>query len=88
MDKLKHSNKVTNKEVFELIGKKRTLLNNILGRKTNWTVHILWRNWLWRTDDWSERSRNMIWETEELKEEAEVQIDGNDSLSQETKEGV
>jgi hypothetical protein len=41
MDKLKHSNKVTNKEVFELIGKKRTLLNNILGRKTNWTVHIL-----------------------------------------------
>ena len=30
----------------ELIGKKRTLLNNILLRKANWIGHILRINWL------------------------------------------
>ena len=36
---------VTN-EVLERIGKKMTLLNNILHRKTNWIGHILRINWL------------------------------------------
>jgi hypothetical protein len=33
--------KVTNEEVLGHIVEKRTLLNNILCRKTNWTGHIL-----------------------------------------------
>ena len=32
---------VTNKQVLERIGEKRTLLNNILRSKANWTGHIL-----------------------------------------------
>ena len=32
---------VTIELVIELIGEKRTLLNNILGRKSNWIGHIL-----------------------------------------------
>ena len=34
------------REVLERIGEKRTLLNNILRRKTNWIGHILRRNCL------------------------------------------
>ena len=42
----KWSEKVTNEQVFERIGEKRTLLNNILRRKVNWIGHILRRNCL------------------------------------------
>ena len=37
---IKWSEKITN-EALERIGEKKTNLNNILGRKTNWIVHIL-----------------------------------------------
>ena len=40
------SEKVTEDEVLERIGKKRTLLNNILRRKAYWRRHILRRNTL------------------------------------------
>ena len=46
MKKLKWSEKVTNKEVLELIGEKRTLLNNIQSRKVNWIGYIVRRNCL------------------------------------------
>ena len=36
MEKIKLSEKVTNEQVLEPIGEKRTLLNNILRRKVNW----------------------------------------------------
>jgi hypothetical protein len=45
MEKIKWSEKVTN-EVLECIREKRTLLNNILCRKTNRIVHIFIRNLL------------------------------------------
>ena len=35
MEKIKWSQKVTIEQVFECIGEKRTLLNNILRRKAN-----------------------------------------------------
>ena len=59
MEKIKWSEKVTNEQVLDRIGEKRTLLNNILRRKANWIGHILRTNCLlhWRTDDGSERSR-------------------------------
>jgi hypothetical protein len=44
MEKIKWSKKVTHEEVFERIGEKRTILNNILRRKANWISHILRRN--------------------------------------------
>jgi hypothetical protein len=44
--KIKWSEKVTNEQVLERIGEKRTLLNNILRRKVNWIGHILRRNCL------------------------------------------
>ena len=40
------SEKVTNEQVLDRIGEKRTLLYNILRRKANWIGHILRRNWL------------------------------------------
>ena len=46
MEKKKWSEKVTNEQVLERIGEKRTLLNNILRRKANWIGHILRRNCL------------------------------------------
>ena len=46
MEKLEWSEKVTNEEVLERLGEKRTLTNNILRRKTNWTGPILRRNCL------------------------------------------
>ena len=46
MEKIKWSEKVTNEQVLERIGEKRTLLNNILRRKANWIGHILRRNYL------------------------------------------
>jgi hypothetical protein len=46
MDKIKWSEKVTNEEVLERIVVKRTLLNIILRRKTNWVGHILRKNFL------------------------------------------
>ena len=46
MGKIKWSEKVTNEQVFERIGEKRILLNNILRRKANWIGHILRRNCL------------------------------------------
>ena len=41
MKKIRWSKKVTNEQVPERIGKKRTLLNNILRRKANRIGHIL-----------------------------------------------
>ena len=41
MEKIKWSEKVTNEQVLESIGEKRTLLNNILRRNANWIGHIL-----------------------------------------------
>jgi hypothetical protein len=35
MEKIKWSEKITNEQVLELIGEKRTLLNNTLRRKVN-----------------------------------------------------
>ena len=46
MEKIKWSEKVTNEQVLERIGEKRTLVNNILCRKANWIGHILRRNCL------------------------------------------
>ena len=46
MENIKWPEKVTNEEVLECIGEKRTLLNNIPRRKANWTGHILRRNCL------------------------------------------
>jgi hypothetical protein len=46
MEKIKCSEKVTNEQVLERIGEKRTLLNNILCRKAIWIGHILRRNCL------------------------------------------
>ena len=40
------SEKVTNEQVLDRIGEKRTLLNNILRRNANWIGHILRRNCL------------------------------------------
>ena len=45
MEKIKWSEKLTNEEVLENIGEKRTLLNDILHIKANWIGHIL-RNFL------------------------------------------
>ena len=41
----KESEKVTNEEVIEHVGQKRTLLNNTLHRKANWVGHVLRRNY-------------------------------------------
>ena len=46
MEKIKWSEKVTNEQVLERIGEKRTLLNNILHRNANWIDHILRSNCL------------------------------------------
>jgi hypothetical protein len=46
MEKMKLSEKVTNEQVLDRIGEKRTLLNNMLRRKANWIGHILRRNCL------------------------------------------
>ena len=46
MEKIKWSEKVTNEEVLERRGDKRTLLNNNLHRKANWVGHVLRRNCL------------------------------------------
>ena len=44
MEKIKWSEKVTNEQVLERIGEKRTLLNDILRRKANWIDHTLRRH--------------------------------------------
>ena len=46
MEKIRWSEKVTNEQVLDRIGEKRTLLNNIVRRKANWIGHILRRNCL------------------------------------------
>ena len=46
MEKIKWSEKVTNKQVLDRIEEKRTLLNNILCRNTYWLGHNLRRNCL------------------------------------------
>ena len=43
MEKIKLSEKVTNEQVLDRTGEKRTLLNNILRRKVNWIDHMLRR---------------------------------------------
>ena len=40
-EKIKWPKKVTNEQVIECIGEKRTLLNYILSIKANWIGHIL-----------------------------------------------
>ena len=44
MEKVKWPEKVTNREVLQRDGDKRTLLNYILRRKVNWIGHIVRRN--------------------------------------------
>ena len=82
---IKWPEKVTNGEVLERIGGKRTLPNNILLRKANYVGHILRRNCLLhdvigeqmtavkgigrRRTEFLDDSRN-IWRYWELKEEA------------------
>ena len=46
MEKIKWSEKVTNEKVIELIGDRRTLINDVLYRKANWICHNLRRNCL------------------------------------------
>ena len=46
MEKIKWPEKFLTNEVFECEGEKRTLLNNVLRRKTNWIGHILGINCL------------------------------------------
>jgi hypothetical protein len=46
MEKTKLSEKVTNVQVLDLIGEKKTFLHNILRRKSDWIGHILKRNCL------------------------------------------
>ena len=46
MEKIKWSEIVTNEQVLDHIGEKRTLPKNILRRKANWIGHILRRNCL------------------------------------------
>ena len=46
MEKIKWTEKVTNEQVLEGIGEKRTLPNNILCRIANWISRILRRNCL------------------------------------------
>jgi hypothetical protein len=50
MEKIKCSVEVTNEQVLERIGEKRTLLNNILRRKANCIGHVLRRNCLLHDD--------------------------------------
>ena len=40
MEKIKLPEKVTNEQVIDRIGEKRTLLGDILHRKANWIGHI------------------------------------------------
>ena len=56
MEKIKWSEKV-NKKVFESIGEKKTVLNNILHRKANWISDDSKKKLPRRTNDGSERSR-------------------------------
>ena len=46
MEKIKWSEKLVNEHVLEHIGEKRTCLNNILRRNSNWIGNILRRNCL------------------------------------------
>ena len=46
MEKINWPEKVTNEQVLDRIGEKRTLLNNILRRKANWIGHFLRINFL------------------------------------------
>ena len=46
LEQIKWTEEVTNEQVLDRIGEKRTLLNNILLRKANWICHILRRNCL------------------------------------------
>ena len=48
MEKITWSEEVTNHQVIERIGEKRTLINNVQRRKVNWIGHILRRNCLLR----------------------------------------
>ena len=41
MEEIKWPDKVTNKQVFDHIGEKRTPLSKVLRRKANWISHIL-----------------------------------------------
>ena len=45
MEKIKWSEKVTNEQVLDSIGEKRTLLNNILCRKSNFNFRLYDVQW-------------------------------------------
>ena len=58
MAKIKWSENVTNEQVLKRIGQKRTLLNDILHRKSKYPQKNLLPSWChWRTNERSERSR-------------------------------
>ena len=46
MEKIKWPEKVTNDQILDCVGGKRTLLDNILRRKANWIGYIQRRNCL------------------------------------------
>ena len=48
LKKIKWSKKISNEEVFEHVEEKRTLLNNIVRRKSNWTAQIFRSNFVLR----------------------------------------
>ena len=41
LEKIEWSAKVSNEQVLQRLGERRTLLNNVLRIKANWTGHIL-----------------------------------------------
>ena len=90
------TSKITNGQVLDLIGEKRTLLNNILRRKPNWIGHILRRNCLLHDAIEGQMmevkgvGRRRIQLLDDLEREEDIGIlrrmlkvekDGNDSLS-------
>ena len=101
MEKIKLSEKVTNKQFLERIDEKRKFLNNILRRKANWIGHIMKRNYLLHDTIGGHmtemkgvgRRRTQLLDDLrnrrrywELKEEAEDRKNGDDSLSIKQKE--
>ena len=65
MENIKWSEKVTNQQVLDPIGERRTLINNILRRKANWIGHILRRNCLLHDAIEGQMTEVKDWEEEE-----------------------
>ena len=64
LEKIKWSEKISNEQVLESIGEKKTLRNNILRRKANWIGHILGRNCFFH-----DAIKGQMTEVKELEEE-------------------